>query len=326
MKLHENATLFRQAVTATAQHKGIPEIYIEKDYWISHALKVIFADPIGRETIFKGGTALSKCGNLIDRFSEDIDLVVRKDDSETGNQLKRKIKRIGEVVSARFPEVNVPGLTHRQGMIRKTAHSYSKSFSGDYGQIRDSIVIEATWLGNTEPYQVQQLNCYIAEMMIARDQQSLIEEYELQPFTLNVLSPARTVCEKIMSLVRFSYSENAIDALRQKIRHTYDLHKLLENQELQAFFESSAFDSLLLSVAQDDVTSFKNNNAWLIKHPCDALLFANLTEVWPKLEATYRGNFKNLVYGEFPAAVDILSTFKKIKERLTSINWNVEVR
>lgn len=61
MKLHENKQLFRQAVQFTAQQKNILDIYIEKDYWVTYALHTIFNNPIGAETAFKGGTALSKC-------------------------------------------------------------------------------------------------------------------------------------------------------------------------------------------------------------------------------------------------------------------------
>ena len=69
MKLHENKQLFRQAVQFTSQQMNIPEIYVEKDYWVTFALHTIFNDEIGKHTIFKGGTALSKCFNLIERFS-----------------------------------------------------------------------------------------------------------------------------------------------------------------------------------------------------------------------------------------------------------------
>ncbi len=55
-----------------------------------------------------------------------------------------------------------------------------------------------------------------------------------------------------MSLVRFSYSENPISALQQKVRHTYDLHQLLMDETLLAFFQSNEFEVLLLKVAQDD--------------------------------------------------------------------------
>ena len=78
MKLHENKELFRDAIVATAQTIGIPEIYVEKDYWVTLALFSMFKAEVGKEIIFKGGTALSKCNNLIDRFSEDIDIVLLK--------------------------------------------------------------------------------------------------------------------------------------------------------------------------------------------------------------------------------------------------------
>ena len=45
MKLHENKSLFQQAVFATAQQKGLPTIYIEKDYWVTMALFTIFMSP-----------------------------------------------------------------------------------------------------------------------------------------------------------------------------------------------------------------------------------------------------------------------------------------
>ena len=100
MKLHENTELFNQAVRATAQQKGLLEIYIEKDYWVTFVLHTIFHHEIGKEAVFKGGTALSKCYGLIDRFSEDIDLVVLRRDGETNSQLTNKIKKISKVVSA----------------------------------------------------------------------------------------------------------------------------------------------------------------------------------------------------------------------------------
>lgn len=69
MNLHENEELFRQAIQFTAQDIGIPEIFIEKDYWVTFALFTIFNDKIGDETVFKGGTSLLKCYSVIKRFS-----------------------------------------------------------------------------------------------------------------------------------------------------------------------------------------------------------------------------------------------------------------
>ena len=75
MNLHANNQLFQDAVIATSQRFDLAEIYIEKNYWATVALYAIFHSPIAEEAVFKGGTALSKCHKLIDRFSEDVDLV-----------------------------------------------------------------------------------------------------------------------------------------------------------------------------------------------------------------------------------------------------------
>lgn len=325
MRLHENRTLFRQAVQFTADQLQIPAIYVEKDYWVTYALHAIFHHPIGEDTIFKGGTALAKCYNMIDRFSEDIDLVVLRRAGETDNKLTTKIKKISGVVDAVLPEVQVEGLTHKRGMNRKTAHSYTKEFAGSYGQIRDVIVIEATWLGYYEPYTSRKLDSFVGRMMVTNGQENLAQDYKLMPFDVRVLEPIRTLCEKIMSLVRFSYGNDPIGDLKKKIRHTYDLHQLLQQEEYSQFFQSPAFDEMLLKVANDDVASFRNNNQWLVFHPRDALLFRDTEAVWQELSGVYLGDFRNLVYGRFPNDTAVLSTLKNIEERLSRINWTIEI-
>jgi predicted nucleotidyltransferase component of viral defense system len=72
MRLHLNKAIFRDAVRFTAQQMDIQPIFVEKDYWVTYALHTIFNHPIGSDTVFKGGTALSKCYKLIDRFSRKI--------------------------------------------------------------------------------------------------------------------------------------------------------------------------------------------------------------------------------------------------------------
>ena len=144
MKLHLDKKLFRQAIQFTSDQMQIPAIFVEKDYWVTYALYTIFNDKIGNDTVFKGGTALSKCYNIIERFSEDIDLFVLRREGESNNKLTTKIRTISNVVSNVLPEIEIAGLTHKMGMNRKTAHSYNKEFKGDYGQVRDAIVVEAT--------------------------------------------------------------------------------------------------------------------------------------------------------------------------------------
>jgi hypothetical protein len=325
MKLHLGKVLFRQAIQFTSDQLRIPAIYIEKDYWVTYALHTIFNNAIGADTVFKGGTSLSKCYNMIDRFSEDIDLVVLRREGETDNKLKSKLKIISEVVAEVLPEVDVPEVTRKMGMNRKTAHTYEKEFKGSYGQVRDVIILESTWLGYFEPYTTRSINSFVGDMMINNGQSEIAESYGLLPFDLLVLEPTRTICEKIMSLVRFSYSISPINDLKKKIRHIYDLHQLLQQEEFLTFLHSPAFENMLLKVAKDDVASFRNNNQWLINHPIEALIFKDLVNVWDQLKSIYNGDFRNLVYGDLPSVDLVLSTMKTIKKRLEQISWSVEL-
>ena len=326
MNIHENKELFEQAIRATAQMMKISEIYIEKDYWVTLALWKIFTNPIGKETVFKGGTSLSKCYGLIDRFSEDIDLVVFKSKDETSNQLTNKIKNLGKIVSKVLPEVKVEGLTRKKGKSRKTAHSYTPEFEGDLGQVRKEIILEATCLGDFEPYVSMQVDSYIYQMMIAKSQNKLITKYNLNSFDALVMDVGRTICEKIMSLVRFSYDENPIVALNNKVRHTYDLYQILSKEEYSTFLDSAEFIDMLIRVANDDVKSFKNNNEWLVHHPSECLIFKNVENVWSKIVGTYEGSFSALVHKDLPSSDRVLVCLKRISNRLKDIDsWTIQL-
>ena len=325
MRLHDDKKLFRQSVQFTAQLLRIPDVYVEKDYWVTFTLHTIYSNPIGVETVFKGGTSLSKCFRLIERFSEDIDLVVIRRIGESNNQLTNKIKKISQVVSEVLPEVEIPEVTQKMGMNRKTAHTYSKEFQGNFGQVKDVIIVEATWLGAHEPYTTRPISTLIFEMMLSTGKHALAVEYGLLPFEILVMEPKRTLCEKIMSLVRFSYTEKPVEDLKNKIRHTYDLHQLLQDKEILEFFNSEDFDLLLLKVANVDVVSFKNNNDWLKYHPKYAKIFSEVDDIWDILKENYNGEFKNLVFGVFPKDEKIFETLKIIKKRLELVEWKIIV-
>lgn len=325
MNLHQNSSIFQEAVNFTAQQMNIPPEFVEKDYWVTFVLFHIFSNEIGKETVFKGGTALSKCYNIIERFSEDIDLVVLRREGESNNKLTTKIRKISDIVNKVLPEIQIEGLTQKMGMNRKTAHTYDKEFKGGYSQIRDVIVIEATWLGHYEPYTTKMINSFVGQMMLDNHQYEIAKKFNLLPFELFALEPIRTLCEKIMSLVRFSYGELPLNDLKNKIRHTYDLHQLLQKKEFLDFFHSDDFEILLLKVANDDVVSFKNNNQWLTHHPNDALVFKDLDSLWVELKGVYKGEFRNLVYGDFPHEKNIKETLEMIKHRLLEIEWTIKL-
>ena len=69
----------------------------------------------------------------------------------------------------------------------------------------------------------------------------LIKKYGLEPFRLNILDKKRTLIEKIVSLIRFSFSENPVAGISEKIRHFYDIYYLLNDTHCKTYFDSEVF-------------------------------------------------------------------------------------
>ena|SRR5689334_10640708 len=73
----ERAQFFNEAAGRSEKIKN--PIIIEKDFWVCWSLEMIFTSALSQYVVFKGGTSLSKCYGMIDRFSEDIDLTLSKE-------------------------------------------------------------------------------------------------------------------------------------------------------------------------------------------------------------------------------------------------------
>ncbi len=66
-------------IAQVANRKALPPVAVEKDWWVTAVLRALFSLPYAEDLSFKGGTSLSKCYNLIERFSEDIDIAVNRE-------------------------------------------------------------------------------------------------------------------------------------------------------------------------------------------------------------------------------------------------------
>lgn len=121
-----------------------------------------------------------------------------------------------------------------------------------------------------------------------------------------------------------SYTDNSIRDLRNKIRHVYDLHQMLGQEEMSQFIDRPDFDAMLNKVGHDDELSFRNNKEWLYHHPSRAVIFSKLEEIWPELVTSYNGVFRTLVFGSFPDAAMVKKTLNRIKERLGAVEWRLQ--
>jgi predicted nucleotidyltransferase component of viral defense system len=95
---------------AIATEMGMKPFAVEKDWWVSRTLEIIFQMDIAKHLVFKGGTSLSKAWKLINRFSEDIDLAIDKEFFEGYNgdisrtQINKLRKEAGTYTTGKFFE------------------------------------------------------------------------------------------------------------------------------------------------------------------------------------------------------------------------------
>ena len=87
MYLHNEIELFAEVINEASEQTGIPSAIVEKDYYVTMILKLLRTK--NSDIVFKGGTSLSKCFHLIDRFSEDIDITFTE---HIGEARRKKLK------------------------------------------------------------------------------------------------------------------------------------------------------------------------------------------------------------------------------------------
>lgn len=315
MKLHDNPEVFSELIAATATHIGLPQVYVEKDYWVTNVLRNLSRSQYCEDVVFKGGTSLSKAYQIIARFSEDIDLAIFSD-GRTRSKQQRLVKRV-EAVAAEGLMAIEDDRVRTSEKFRKTVHQYPvKGVEGDYGQASSDLVIEVNSYTNPDPVEEMELQSLIAEMLVQTDRTDLIELHDLQPFNILVLSVKRTLVEKILGVIKDSHREDPIDRLSNRIRHLYDVTLILQIPEHKAFLSSDGFKDLCTRCIEDEKLQFTDSAHFFDTPLSQAPIFEKFEEWRSKLEATYNGDFKGLVVGELPNMNVIEGALKLIHKNL----------
>jgi len=317
MNLHANTEQFLTLVNFTAEHFHILPAFIEKDYWITRSLQRMSQNKNADRVVFKGGTALSKAFRLTNRFSEDIDIAVIDANSMTGNQLKMLIKRLAKDMASDLEEKVTQGITSKGSRFYRSIYLYPNFNNTDTSSVKaGQLLIEINTYGNPYPYVKQEIFSFISDYLTAINRQDLLEQYNLKPFKINVLDKRRTILEKLVSLLRFSFSEDTLTALAGKIRHFYDLYYLSNNKECTDYIQSSAFYGDLQELFIHDQTEFDAPTGWTDKQINDSPILTDFSTLWTGLRATYQTELKPLAFIEIPDEKEIENSFIKLIDRI----------
>ncbi|UUA74259.1 nucleotidyl transferase AbiEii/AbiGii toxin family protein [Cellvibrio sp. QJXJ] len=313
MNLHNNQALFSDLIAGAAQEVKLPEVYVEKDYWVTQVLKNLAYSNYVESVVFKGGTSLSKAYGLIHRFSEDVDLAVLRE-GLSNNQCRRLIEKVQRTVTKDLPEIECDPRASKNSSFRKTVHQYPRCIDGDnFGQASPELIVEVNSFTKPEPYAKKTIQSFIGIALDKADRQDLIDEFGLEPFDINVLSVERTLVEKLLGVVKDSYHEDPVSRLTIRIRHLYDICLILRVGDHDQFLQSVAFQETCTKCIEDEMTGQYENAVYLREPLIKAPIFMGFPEWKGSLEGTYNGAFSELVYGQLPTIDEIGQTLDRIR-------------
>lgn len=224
--LHNDKETFEQVILKVASETGIEPGIIEKDYYVTLFLKKIVQ--LQPNIIFKGGTSLSKCYKVINRFSEDIDLNIDTESKPTEGQRKKLKEHIVSIINKfGFTLDNADNVRSRRNYNRYIV-DYPTVFSSNF--LKEHLIIETAVYIKAYPCEKLQATSIIYDYLKQNGYDDLIAKYGLEAFEVNVQTASRTLVDKLYALGDYYLS----DAVQEHSRHIYDIYKLSDIVSLDA--------------------------------------------------------------------------------------------
>ena len=242
-------------IQGVVEARQIDEAAAEKDWWVTAVLYALFHSSVSEYLLFKGGTSLSKGWDIINRFSEDIDLALSRDyflnvkqlscASCTSNTQIHNLREKGQdflygefkdELSAKLVEMGFEvtvltdnDISNENGEPQKVPHDKDPSvLYVQYPSLYDSqaayaiptVKIEISVLSMSEPYEMRRISSLIEQTFKEEDVDSDLVQ------TIRTVSPARTFLEKAFLLCEEFQKDEP--RTHRMTRHFYDLEKLMQ--------------------------------------------------------------------------------------------------
>ena len=234
MFLHDNKELFEEVIFNTADFYKLPIAIIEKDYYVTLVLKEIATR--NPDIVFKGGTSLSKCYKIIDRFSEDIDLNIMGD-TKPGESKRRNLKaHIVDAIEYCKLTLTEPESIRSRRDFNKYVIDYPTQFDTNF--LKQHLIIETAVFFRAYPTEKKEADSFVYNYLLENKYSDIIELYDLSPFTLNVQTTDRTFVDKLFAFGDYYLA----GTIQGHSLHIYDLYKLLPtiefNDELKSLVKA----------------------------------------------------------------------------------------
>ena len=323
--------------------KNIDEAAAEKDWWVTAILYALFHTKVAEYLLFKGGTSLSKGWNIIDRFSEDIDLALGREFflnernlscarctsntqihnfrekaqdyifSDFKHDLKEQLSKLGLVV--RVMDENDEA--DEAGEPRKVAHdkdpsvifvNYPSLYNSNAPYAKPTVKIEISVLSMDEPYELKRISSLVEQVYKDEDVDSDIVQ------TIKTVSPARTFLEKAFLLCE-EYQKQDPRSYRMS-RHFYDLEKLSHTNYLEMALNAP---NLYYDIVEHRKKFYHVGYVDYDKDLPSAITIVPRVELVPKYESDYNDMRSSFIYGESLEFAELLKFLGILQERFRKV-------
>jgi len=313
---------------------GLFDSSVEKDFWVCWTLEKLFNLPeIGSMLTFKGGTSSSKGWKLIERFSEDIDIVIDRsalgfagshspEQAPSNKQTKKRLDSLKEMAQAYVTSTIQPALLKAIASQIPTdaawsltpdpddpdgqtlLFQYPTAFPDHPEYLRQEVKIEMGARSDTDPAAFVEIQPIIAEVF-----PDLLSE---STFNVRSVQPVRTFWEKAMLLHEESYKP--ADKKRRKrgmARHYYDLFQLIQS----GVAEQAASDHELFErVANHRKVYFKYGWMDYSTLTLGQIRLIPRDDQMADWKSDYAGMQQEMFYGEVPSFEEVLKVVQEFQE------------
>ena len=249
MNLHLNKELFKDFIDNLNTRTAIDSDIIEKDYYVCTILKELSKNQDELQAYFKGGTALYKILNTMNRFSEDIDLTVKVLPEQSNTKNKNRLKQSALDYKIEGLELSKDECIDNKGSVTGI-YRYNSIYDTSKDPLHRAgvIQVEATSFTVSEPYQKYNIQPLIYKLSTETEREILKEQFGIYNFDINIIKIERMFIDKLFA-TEFYYIR---EMYKDTSKHLYDITILLQTKEIQQLLENKKYLEQLISYKRQE--------------------------------------------------------------------------
>ena len=293
---------------AVAEWKKLRAAIVEKDYYLIRTLHSLRIAHDG-QFILKGGTSLSKGWHLLDRLSEDLDILVRAEGGAAARDTRLRALRdtVGKTPGLELDSADKRARSEK-GLSRTAVFCYHSVATDLPGLSRD-ILFEAGYRGSSAAAVRKEIRSYVAEYAAVNNRLDLAED--LQPFDIELQSVRRTFVEKAFA-VHAAYCKNRCE---NRMRHYYDLFRLCGLDEIKSYVGSDDYQACVKDVKRISRDQFPDQAVPDADSFSESPAFKPDSSGLGELERNYRLE-SDLFFRQQPPLADVLARIGELLPNL----------